>query len=146
MDLSINLWHSNNMKVILCKLAKDNYFWILWALNYFGCIPFFYWFFPYGSQSSQKNLKSFIPEFLKNIKPPSFWKAYYKISPVCLSFCLSVCLSVCSSVTNFSQDLRNGFFKFFTWRYIYKTWHSQILENCVSSLDNWVNNTNLDQK
>ena len=40
MDLSMNLWHSNNVKVILCKLAKDNYFWILWALNYIDCIPF----------------------------------------------------------------------------------------------------------
>ena len=24
MDLSMDLWHSNNMKVILCKFAKDD--------------------------------------------------------------------------------------------------------------------------
>ena len=40
MDLSIDLWHSNNIKVILPNFAKDHCFWTLWALNYVDCIPF----------------------------------------------------------------------------------------------------------
>ena len=34
MDLSMDLWHSNNMKVILPNFAMDHCLWIL------GCIPF----------------------------------------------------------------------------------------------------------
>ena len=30
----MDLWHSNNMKVILHEFAKDQCFWTLWTLNY----------------------------------------------------------------------------------------------------------------
>ena len=40
MDLSMDLSHSNNMKVILRKFAKDHCFWTLWTLNCVDCIPF----------------------------------------------------------------------------------------------------------
>ena len=37
-DLAIDLWHSNNMKVILLKFAKDHCFWTFWTLNYVDCL------------------------------------------------------------------------------------------------------------
>ena len=40
MDVSINLWHFNNMKVILPNFAKNHCFWTLSTLNYVNCIPF----------------------------------------------------------------------------------------------------------
>ena len=40
MDVSIDLWHSNNMKVILPNFAKNHCFWTLSTLNYVNCIPF----------------------------------------------------------------------------------------------------------
>ena len=40
MDLSMDLWHSNYTKVILCNFAKDHCFWTLWTLTYVDCIPF----------------------------------------------------------------------------------------------------------
>ena len=36
----MGLWHSNNVKAILLKFAKDHCFWTLWTLNYVDCIPF----------------------------------------------------------------------------------------------------------
>ena len=39
-DLAMDLWHSNDMKVILLKFAKDHCFWTLWTLDYGDCIPF----------------------------------------------------------------------------------------------------------
>ena len=39
-DLSMDLWHSNKMKVILPNFAKDHPFWTLWTQNYVDCIPF----------------------------------------------------------------------------------------------------------
>ena len=38
-DLSMDLWHSNNMKVILPNFAKDHCFLTLWTLKYVHCIP-----------------------------------------------------------------------------------------------------------
>ena len=90
MKLSMDLWHSSNIKVILCKFAKDD------CLNTELCwwhFLFLYWFFPYGSQSSQIISENFILKFLKNmIKPLFLWKGSYKISPVHQYICLSVCL------------------------------------------------------
>ena len=40
MDLSMDQWHSNNMKVILPNFAKDHCFWTPWTQNYVDCIPF----------------------------------------------------------------------------------------------------------
>ena len=40
MDLSVNLWYSNNIKVILHSFAKDICFWTLWTLRYVDCIGF----------------------------------------------------------------------------------------------------------
>ena len=40
MDLPMDLWLLNDMKVILRKFAKYHYFWTLWILNYVDCIPF----------------------------------------------------------------------------------------------------------
>ena len=40
MDVASDLWHSNDIKVILHKFVKDHCFWTLWALNYVDCIPF----------------------------------------------------------------------------------------------------------
>ena len=37
MDLSMDLWHSNYMKVILHNFAKNHCFWTLWALD---CVDF----------------------------------------------------------------------------------------------------------
>ena len=39
MDLSMDLWHSNNMKVILPNFATDHCFWTLWTL-YVDCFHF----------------------------------------------------------------------------------------------------------
>ena len=38
----MNLWHLNNVKVILLNCAKDYSFWTLWTLSYGDFIPFFY--------------------------------------------------------------------------------------------------------
>ena len=51
MDLAMDLWHSNNMKVILRKFAKEIVFelfehWIMLIVFLFLAS------FPYGSQSS----------------------------------------------------------------------------------------------
>ena len=54
-DLSMDLWHLYNMKIIL----------ILWTLNYLDCVPSLYWFFPYCSQSSQLILKNLISPISK---------------------------------------------------------------------------------
>ena len=40
MDLSIDMWHSNNMKVMLPNFAKDHCYWTLWTRSYVDCIPF----------------------------------------------------------------------------------------------------------
>ena len=40
--LTMDLWHSNNMKVILCKFAKGHCFWTLWTQNYVDFILFSY--------------------------------------------------------------------------------------------------------
>ena len=59
MHLSMDLWHSNNMKVILLNFAKDHCFWTLRTLNCWLHSFFLYWLFP-----------NFIHEFPKNIQPP----------------------------------------------------------------------------
>ena len=94
---------------------------------------FFVLIVPYGSQSSQITFENFILEFPKNmIKFASLLKRSYKISPVCLSICPSTCDAF------FSGSPLQIFFKFFAWHFaIYtKKWQSQILENCISGLDN----------
>ena len=102
-DLAMDLWHSNNMKVILCNFAKDHCFWTFWTPNYVDCIPFscidsFY--------IAHNQAKWFILEFPKNrIKLPSLKKKFHKVSP----FCLPICLSAHSSETQFSLDLPHGF-------------------------------------
>ena len=40
MDLSIDQWLSNNMKVILCNFAKGHCSWTIWTLNNVDVIPF----------------------------------------------------------------------------------------------------------
>ena len=40
MNLSMDLYHSNNMKAILPNFAKDHCFWTLRTLNYADCISF----------------------------------------------------------------------------------------------------------
>ena len=45
MDLSMDLWHSNNMKVILPNFAKDHCFWTLWKLNKWPWLCSLYSFF-----------------------------------------------------------------------------------------------------
>ena len=140
MYLSIDLWHSNKMKVILHKFAKHHCFLnslnteLCWLYSFFLC-----WFFLVKPNNFKEN---FILKFPKNmIKPPSLWKRSYEITPVHLS------ASPC--VMHFSQDLLCGFSYFFAWWYfaIYnKKWQIQILENCICCLDKWVNKPNLDQK
>ena len=36
----MDLRHSNNVKVMLRKFAKDHSFWALWTLNYVDCVTF----------------------------------------------------------------------------------------------------------
>ena len=63
LELPINLWHLNSMKVLLT----------LWTLNYFNCV-FLYWFFPHCSQSNQPIFKNLILKFPKNmIRPSLIW-------------------------------------------------------------------------
>ena len=38
MDLAMDLWHSNTMKVILCKFLLRIIVWTIWTLNYIDCI------------------------------------------------------------------------------------------------------------
>ena len=37
-DLAMDLWHSNTMKVILCKFLLRIIVWTIWTLNYIDCI------------------------------------------------------------------------------------------------------------
>ena len=107
MNLSMDLWHSYNMKVILSNFAKHHCFWALWTVNYADCISFSCIdSFHYSSQSSQQFKKILFSNFRKQtIKPPSVWKGSYKISPVSQS----ICLSARPYVTHFSQELPSGF-------------------------------------
>ena len=136
MDLSVDLWHSSNMKVIWPNFAKNHCFWTLLTLNVIDCIPF-----------------SCIDYF--QVLFSNFWKAWLNLKLcdrdpkksvqfISLSVCLSVCLG-CIFLRIYSVDL----FQFFVWGYfaIYtRKWQSDNLENCVCFLDNWVNETNLDPK
>ena len=111
MDLSMDQWHSNNMKVILPNFAKDHCFWTLWTLNYVDCIPF-----------------SCIDYF--RILFSNFWKTWSNLQ-LCgrvlwNQSCSSVHLSVCMSVMHFPQDLLCGFF-------IFPKFYSQIrLQDCLN--------------
>ena len=42
LDLSTDLWLSNNIKIILRNFAKELCFWTIWTPNYVDCIPFSY--------------------------------------------------------------------------------------------------------
>ena len=138
------LWRSNNMKVILCKFGSI--FWDslnpeLWWLYSF----FLHWFFPYGSYSSRKYNEILFSNFQK---PRSNLHLCRKGPIILVLFvCPSVCLPVCPwciFLSKYSVDYLN----FFSWGYfaVYiKKRQSWILEN-VCVLDNWVNETNFDQK
>ena len=109
----MDLWHSNNMKVILPNFAKDHCFWTLWALNFVDCIPF-----------------SCIDYF--QILFLNFRKTWLNLqlcgsSPIKLVLFISpsVCLYVCDAFRIYS-----GFLNFFAWGYfaIYtKKWKSNNL-------------------
>ena len=83
-DLSIDLWHSNNMKAVLPNFAKDHCFWTLWTLNYVDCIPFScIYYFQILSLNFQKTWLNLQLCGRGPIK--SVWF-------ICPSLCLSVCL------------------------------------------------------
>ena len=103
-DLSMDLWQSNNIKVTLPNFAKDHCFWTLWTLNSVDCIPF--------------SCTDYFQILFSNLRKT--WKFYqrmnesYKISPVHQSICLSIChLSVCDA---FSSESTQWIFKFFCMR------------------------------
>ena len=88
MDLSMDLWHSNNLKVILPNFTKDHCFWTLWTLNYVDCIPF-----------------SCIDYF--QILSLNFWKTWWNLHLCGRSSIKSVlrcftrfCVRLCSEVTS----------------------------------------------
>ena len=92
MDLSMDLWHSNNMKVILPNFAKDHCFWTLWTLNYvdcirFSCIDYFQILFS-NFQKTWLNLQ------LCGRNPMQ------SVLLICPSACLSVFLSDCDSFSS----------------------------------------------
>ena len=92
MDLSIDLWHSNNMKVILCKFAKDFCFWSLWTLNYINCDPFLVLVLSLWLTIKSDNLSKLYSWIFKKLHQTSIFadRVLYKISPVCPSICLSI--------------------------------------------------------
>ena len=148
MHLSMDLWHSNNRKVILCKFAKDHCFWTLWTLNYVAIVfLFLYWFFPYCSSEIilKKILFSNLQKTWSNLHLCG--RGSIKSVPfICSSTCLFVRLW-CIFLSIYTVDFLFSFF--IAWGYfaIYtKKVLIQILENCICYLDNWLNKTNLDQK
>ena len=148
MHLSMDLWHSNNRKVILCKFAKDHCFWTLWTLNYVAIVfLFLYWFFPYCSSEIilKKILFSNLQKTWSNLHLCG--RGSIKSVPfICSSTCLFVRLW-CIFLSIYTVDFLISFF--IAWGYfaIYtKKVLIQILENCICYLDNWLNKTNLDQK
>ena len=127
MDLSMDLWHSNNMKIILRNFAKDHCFWTLWTLNYGDCIPF-----------------SCIDYFHMAHNQVKQWKTWSNLhlcgrGPIIsvLFICLSTSLFVCFWRI-FLRIYLVDFLKFFAWGYfaIYSTkWQSNNLENCICCQD-----------
>ena len=98
LDLSMDLWHSNNMKVILPNFAKDHYFWTFWTLwNYVDCIPL----------SCIDYFLVLFSNFRKTWLNPSEKHDCYKISPVHLSICLSVRRLWCVFLRIYSVDFLN---------------------------------------
>ena len=93
---------------------------------------FLYWLFP-----------NFILELPKNIEPPALQQGSYKISPVHLPICLSIFLW-CIFLRIYSVDFLN-FLHEDILPYT-KKWQRDNMEDCVCCLDNWVKETNLDQK
>ena len=146
MCLSMDLWHSSNMKVVLQKFAMDHCFWTLWTLNYVNYIPFSCINSFHMAHNKPNNFKeNFILEFSeKHDQTSSLWKGSHKNSPIHLSIYSSARLW-CIFLRIYSVE----FLYFFAWGYfaIYtKKGQIQILENSICCLDNWVNKTNLDQK
>ena len=165
----MDMWHSNNVKVILRNFAKDHCFKLhkKWSFplrissinvtksvmeNSVFCAVYEHWImlivFIYlvlilsvWLTIKPNNLRKFILEFLKNmIKPPSSCRGSYD----CLN---NPCLSLHLSVTHFSQDLLSGFSQFFGWEYfVILKWQIQILENWIYGLDKSLNEKNSDQK
>ena len=108
-NLSMDLWHLIDMKIILFKFAEDD------CLNTKLCSLYLFFFvlilsiwftikpnnLKYSSQISEKHDQTSI--FAEGV----LWNQ--SCSSVHLSVCLSVCLSVSLSVTHFSQDLTSGY-------------------------------------
>ena len=67
MKLSMDLWHLDNMKIIIT----------LWTMNCWLCSFYLYWFFLYYSQSSQVILKNLILEFPKKTWSKHNWFDWY---------------------------------------------------------------------
>ena len=94
MCLSMDLWHSSNMKVVLQKFAMDHCFWTLWTLNYVNYIPFSCINSFHMAHNKLNNFKeNFILEFSeKHDQTSSLWKGSHKNSPIHLSiFHLPAC-------------------------------------------------------
>ena len=139
--LSMNLWHSHNIKVILLNFAKAHYFSTLWTVNCVDCAPFSCVDYFHTAHIQTKQFKKILFS--------NFWKTQSNchlrgrgpiksVSFVRPSACL---LSVCG--TFFSASTR--------WIHnmdvlvnILKSGHSEFLKNITCCLDNWVNETNVD--
>ena len=115
---------------IIWKLSYLS-FWTLTTLNYVDCIPF-----------SCIDFSIWL-----KIKPNNAWSTLHPCEKgpiksvlfICPSVCRSVCLSHIFLRTyplDFLNFLHEDVFAIYT-----KKWQSQVLENCICCLDNWVNKT-----
>ena len=122
----MDLQHSSNIKVILCKFAKDHCFWTLWTLYYVDCVDSFH-----TAHNQAKYLKKVFSQILEKHDH------------------LSVCLSTYLWHVFLKINLVVFLFFFFSTRtfcHMYKKVTKLDLENYICCLDNWVNEANLDQK
>ena len=109
--------------------------------NSVDCIPFSYIDFFIWLAIKPNNLTKFYSRILEEHDQSSIFAERVLFN--------QSCSSVSWSVMQFSQDLHSGFSWFFKEEYfaIYtKKWQNHILGNCICCLDNWISETNLDQK
>ena len=95
MDLSMDLWHSNNVKDILPNFAKNHCFWNFWTLNYVDCIPFscidYFQILFLNFRKTWLNLQLSGRGPTYNISPVNLF-FFLSILLICPSICLSFCL------------------------------------------------------
>ena len=118
------------MKVILLKFAKDHCFWTLWTRSCIDCIRFScidYFQILFSNYQKTLNLQLCSRGPIKSV----------------LFICPSVCPSFCDA---FSSGSTLWIFWIFCMRIFCHILKSDKAIICVCCLDNWVKETNLDQK